>query len=828
MTEVRERAIFGRAARRAVAALLVLLAIASAGLAAAQALDYQRLIQLGQPAEAAETETREPLQSLPAPQFDPSKIPDATAYGQLGPGAVSNGDAFDAARDLIEVFRARAERVLSRAPDIAEEFRLALQAASPTGEAGYFLAVLVFSLLLLAIGRAVKIVYLVYVARPLFMAVQRERPVGYLEKLPVLVYRIVLTLIGAAISVIAASATGLVYYDRHEATLTTAIVIFGVYFVFMVVDAIWRMGLSPHLSQYRIPTMTDDQARRAYRWMSAISALAIGAIGISYWAKALGVAAEIQVLLTAGLTLFVVAGLIVTLRANRDAVRAAILAGVPRAEVSWLTLLALRLWMPVAVLYLIGSWAQLTYDLVMGVRAGPLGLIVPYLVLLGGVVVYAITNYAIERIFSRSRQMRALNAERAETARAAEDARLAEAARGEEFGASADVDGDGDEEGGGRPAAAEASRPPQWVFDRTRGMRTFEDLARRIASLFAIGAAAWGIAYYWGGPGLFAETMALGIAEDLIDILLIGYILFHAIRIWIDQKIEEEVGDTPQQLEPGEGEGGTGASRLATLLPLVRNFILALISIAIALAVASEVGVNVAPLFAGAGILGLAIGFGSQTLVRDILSGAFFLMDDAFRKGEYVDVGSVKGTVEKISLRSFQLRHHLGMLHTIPFGEIGYLTNYSRDWVMMKLPLRVTYDTDVERVRKLIKKLGQDLLEDPTIGDRFLAPLKSQGVIQMDDSAMIIRVKFMTKPGEQWVVRKRVYQEIRALFEREGIKFAHREVTVRIPDLERGEQSAETTHALGAAARTAVDVVEAETLPGGAGAAGAPNLAETR
>ena len=90
----------------------------------------------------------------------------------------------------------------------------------------------------------------------------------------------------------------------------------------------------------------------------------------------------------------------------------------------------------------------------------------------------------------------------------------------------------------------------------------------------------------------------------------------------------------------------------------------------------------------------------------------------------------------------------------MPFGEIQVITNYSRDWVIMKLPLRVTYDTDVEKVRKLIKKLGVELLDDPVIGENFIQPLKSQGVIQMEDSAMIIRVKFMTKPGDQWLVRK--------------------------------------------------------------------------
>ncbi|MEX0339527.1 MAG: mechanosensitive ion channel family protein, partial [Arenibacterium sp.] len=289
-----------------------------------------------------------------------------------------------------------------------------------------------------------------------------------------------------------------------------------------------------------------------------------------------------------------------------------------------------------------------------------------------------------------------------------------------------------------------------------------------------------------------------------IVILFIGYIVYHFFRIWIDSKIAEEA---PSEAEAELGdEGGAGsASRLATLLPLFRGAILAIVVVSIGLIVLLELGINVSPLFAGAGVVGLAVGFGAQTLVRDVFSGAFFLLDDAFRKGEYIDIGGVKGTVEKISVRSFQLRHHLGALNTIPFGEIQVLTNYSRDWVIMKLPLRVTYDTNVEKVRKLIKNLGQELLSDPVIGDNFIQPLKSQGVIEMQDSAMIIRVKFMTKPGDQWLVRKKVYEEIRELFAREGIKFAHREVTVRLADGKADELNEDQREAITGAAQAAIE-----------------------
>lgn len=298
---------------------------------------------------------------------------------------------------------------------------------------------------------------------------------------------------------------------------------------------------------------------------------------------------------------------------------------------------------------------------------------------------------------------------------------------------------------------------------------------------------------------------------DIILASILCWLAYRAASIFIDRRIQEEGGVPEGEEEIGGEGGGAGATRMATLLPILRYIVvIALFSIA-GMIILSLMGFDIGPIFAGAGVLGIAVGFGAQTLIRDIFSGAFFLVDDAFRKGEYVEIEGIKGTVEKISIRSFQLRHHLGALHTIPFGEIKQLTNYSRDWVMMKLPLRVTYDTDVEKVRKLVKKLGQRLLEDPVVGHTFMQPLKSQGVYKMEDSAMIIRVKFMTKPGEQFVTRKVVYQSIQDLFAREGIHFAHKEVTVRLADdaqladLSEGEKLALT-----AAARSVIDAEEEE------------------
>ncbi|MBI3515008.1 MAG: mechanosensitive ion channel family protein, partial [Proteobacteria bacterium] len=229
------------------------------------------------------------------------------------------------------------------------------------------------------------------------------------------------------------------------------------------------------------------------------------------------------------------------------------------------------------------------------------------------------------------------------------------------------------------------------------------------------------------------------------------------------------------------GEDASIAGRTQTLLPLVRHFILTVLVVLTTLIVLSSLGVDIGPLLAGAGIVGLAIGFGAQTLVRDIVAGIFFLVDDAFRIGEYVEAGDRRGTVEGMSVRSLRLRHHRGAVHTIPFGELRSLTNHSRDWVIFKLELRLPFDADVVKARKLIKQVGQDMLNDEELGPLFLQPLKSQGVTKMDATAMVMAVKFMCRPNEQWAIRREAYVRIQAAFAANGIVFATQHITVRVP-----------------------------------------------
>ena len=193
----------------------------------------------------------------------------------------------------------------------------------------------------------------------------------------------------------------------------------------------------------------------------------------------------------------------------------------------------------------------------------------------------------------------------------------------------------------------------------------------------------------------------------------------------------------------------------------------------------TQLGIQIAPLLAGAGVFGLAISFGSQALVRDIVSGIFFMADDAFRVGEYIDTGRLKGTVERISLRSVQLRHQNGQVHTIPYGQLTSVTNFSRDWQTVKFNLRLARDTDIEVVRKAVKKLGQEMTQDPELGKELLVPLKLQGMAEIADNALVVRMKFTVKPNKpSWVQReslKRIYK----LFGEKGIQFASNAITVQ-------------------------------------------------
>ncbi|MFB9951294.1 mechanosensitive ion channel family protein [Rhizobium puerariae] len=244
----------------------------------------------------------------------------------------------------------------------------------------------------------------------------------------------------------------------------------------------------------------------------------------------------------------------------------------------------------------------------------------------------------------------------------------------------------------------------------------------------------------------------------------------------------ESIAPSTQIMLPGQEDDHAEkkpTSRLSTALPVVRNLALGAVLAVGGLLILSSLGINVAPLLAGFGVLGLALSFGSQALVRDIVSGIFFIADDAFRIGEYIDTGKLKGTVEQITVRSIRLRHHNGPIHTIPFGQISSVTNYSRDWGTIKFELRFERDANAETIRKAAKKVGLAMLEDPEFGPEFLLPLKMQGIQDITETSMVVRFKFTCRPGNPSILKREAMKRLIVAFKEAGLEFASNAVTVR-------------------------------------------------
>ena len=303
-------------------------------------------------------------------------------------------------------------------------------------------------------------------------------------------------------------------------------------------------------------------------------------------------------------------------------------------------------------------------------------------------------------------------------------------------------------------------------------------LERGLRAVLIIGAALL-LAHAWqvdlvdltASDTLFTRLMR-GAVSAIVIVLLADF-AWHVMKTLIDRRLVEA-----QNLGEPNTEDARRRARARTLLPILRNVLFVTLLAMAAMMALAALGVEIGPLIAGAGVIGVAIGFGAQTVVKDVISGMFYLLDDAFRVGEYVQSGNYKGTVESFSLRSVKLRHQRGPLYTVPFGELGAIQNMSRDWVIEKLKVGVTYDTDLDKVKKMIKQIGRELAQDPEFAPHILQPLKMQGVEQFGDFAIQISMKMMTRPGEQFVIRRRAYAMIKKAFDANGVRIAFPTVQV--------------------------------------------------
>lgn len=343
--------------------------------------------------------------------------------------------------------------------------------------------------------------------------------------------------------------------------------------------------------------------------------------------------------------------------------------------------------------------------------------------------------------------------------------------------------------GVGRAVEVAVSQNGRRQPDDMRGVM----LVRGARAIILALAVAW-IAFIWhvNPDSLVHQNSNLtavlyGLLKSVI-ILLVADLLWQLARSFIDRELAStaETAGLPSSEAARRG-------RMRTLLPIFRNVLAVFVIVMVALIVLSQLGVEIGPLIAGAGIFGVALGFGSQALVKDVISGVFYMFDDAFRVGEYIQAKSYMGTVEGFSLRSVRLRHHRGPVFTVPFGELGAVQNMSRDWVIDKFKITVGFDTDINRARKIAKTIGADLQADPDMGPMFIAPLKMKGVESFSDYGIVLSFAMTTVPGQQSSIRRKAYAMIRDAFQANGIEFATPSVQVGSEDNRGGAAAAATT-----------------------------------
>jgi small-conductance mechanosensitive channel len=274
---------------------------------------------------------------------------------------------------------------------------------------------------------------------------------------------------------------------------------------------------------------------------------------------------------------------------------------------------------------------------------------------------------------------------------------------------------------------------------------------------------AWGIeSFAWFGRGKLGARL-------LSSLVSVGLTVLVAITVW-------EVSNAAIQrylTRLSRDAKAARSARVRTLLPMLRTVLSVTILVFVALNVLTEIGVNVAPLIAGAGVVGLAIGFGSQTLVRDVITGVFLLFEDAVAVGDVVQVGGLSGVVEQLSIRSIKLRATDGSVHIIPFSAVTTVTNMTRDFSFAVLDTSVAYGEDTDRVVEVLKEIGAEIRADAKFGPMIRDDLDVWGVERLADSGVTIRSRIKTEPAARWAVGREFNRRIKMRFDKLGIEIPY-------------------------------------------------------
>lgn len=274
------------------------------------------------------------------------------------------------------------------------------------------------------------------------------------------------------------------------------------------------------------------------------------------------------------------------------------------------------------------------------------------------------------------------------------------------------------------------------------------------------------------------EIDAAALTRDLLRVAVIWAGCFAAIRLVraVTHRIERAVDDGDDAMLSAREQRGRTISQL---LRSVTRVVFMLLGVLLTL----DVFIDIGPLLAGAGIVGLAFSFGAQSLVKDVISGFFYLLEGQFAVGDIIEIAGKSGVVERMTLRMVVLRDLKGSVHMIPNGAITTVSNMTRTWSRAVVDVGVAYDTDLDRAIRVFQDEAEAMAADPEWSDRFDGPPEVAGIEGLADSAITVRTLLRTRPGQQWSVQREFQRRIKGRLDREGIEipFPQRTLHVRYP-----------------------------------------------
>lgn len=580
--------------------------------------------------------------------------------------------------------------------------------------------------LLAVLGTALFVAIFLRVLLRRFRPTSSEDGVPMLDRLGTLIWRFLLDL--APIIGLAVTAYGvLTLVDPGEETRLVAVALINASVFSRLVIAVADFLLAPDAAGLRLWSISDESAHYLFQWSKRLGQVSIyGFFGLQA-GFLLGLDLSVYESLLRLLGFAILAMLLVLIAQNRRDVAAAIAPDPAQSDdedepaaVSSLRKGLARIWHLLTGVYLIGIYAIWA----LRIEDGASYLLKSTLLTVLTLAVGRLLSHAIDQGFDR-------------------DLKLSEGI-GTQF-----------------PGLE-------------RRLNRYLPALRKLAKVFIAAAVVLLIGHAWGIDTLAWVTQGsgrvfIGATLDILLVLTVAFVLWEFASGSIESYLSENVPTASTRAR---------SARTRTLLTVARNALLVVLIVVSSLMILSELGLNIAPLLAGAGVVGLAIGFGAQRLVQDVINGAFILFQDLMSVGDVVKLGDKAGAVEALSIRTVRLRDLEGVVHTIPFSSIEAVSNLTREFSFHVFDIGIAYREDVDEVMAVISAVGEELRGDEEIGPLVLEPIEVFGLDQFGDSAIVIKGRIKTRPLKQWQVGRAFNRLIKVRFDENDIEipFPHQTI----------------------------------------------------